>query len=126
MTVHSLVDFQSSLVGAFKHQVTSVSRKENKQAAPSDPVLSAGLHFLTPQPVGLIGMTWGSSAHRAVRPHGLWGFVLPFLCPNGSPPGRGRATLLAKRVTWWSRMSSELEKSYVCCILGSEEGFASN
>lgn len=46
-------------LGLFKHRVTDVSRKENKQGAPAggpgapgDLALSAGLHFLTPQPGG--------------------------------------------------------------------------
>lgn len=105
-----------------------MSRKENKQGAPvggpgaqGDLALSAGLHFLTPQPVGLIGMTHESSTNRAVRPLGLCGWCPPPPCINGSPPGRGRAPVAANTVAWYSGLG----KPGVFCIPGGKATSAS-
>lgn len=75
--------------------------------AHGDPALSAGLHSLTPQPARLIGMTREWSTNRAVRSLGLWGGRFPTR-PNGCPPGRGRAPVVAKVAAWYSGMNSGL------------------
>lgn len=111
-----------------------MSRKENKQEDPvgspvaqGDLALSVGLHSVTSQPVGLIGMTRGSSTNRAVRPFGLCGGHLPppTPCLNGSPPGRGRAPVVANMVAGYSGVSSGLGRSCAFCILGGKEISAS-
>ena len=96
--------------------------------AQGDLALSAGLHFVTPQPVGLIGMTQESSANRAVRPFGLCSGRLPppTPCLNGSSPGRGRAPVVASMVARYSGVSSGLGKSCAFCILGGKETSASD
>lgn len=63
----------------FKHQVTNVSRKENKQAARGEPALGASMLSETLQLVGSIRMTQEWSTHRALRPLGLWGLNLRFV-----------------------------------------------
>lgn len=99
-----------------------MSRKENKQGAPAggpgaqgDVARSAGLHFLTPQPVGLIGMIRESSTNRAVRPLGLCGGCPPPATPciNGSPPGRGRAPVVANMVAWYRGLESHVSIAFL-------------